>query len=264
MRGEESPSPIYEGEDSVIAWMLDGPAAEYEVSLPGATEPKRAILESFTKEHSAEYQAQALIDLAFRMRTQIPDFASIDKILIHTSHHTHSVIGTGASDPQKFDPNASRETLDHSIMYIFAVALQDGRWHHVDSYTKERASRPDTLRLWRSIETREDAQWTHRYHAANPAEKAFGGRVEICFKDGSRIEDELAVANAHPLGAKPFRRADYIHKFKTLTEGIISSHESLRFLDAVQRLPGLPAQDLFQLNIELPVTTILKGRSGIF
>ena len=29
------------------------------------------------------------------------------------------------------DPNASRETLDHSIMYIFAVALEDGDWHHV-------------------------------------------------------------------------------------------------------------------------------------
>src|SRR5258708_39606082 len=27
MRGETSPSPIYEGEDSVIAWMLDGPEA---------------------------------------------------------------------------------------------------------------------------------------------------------------------------------------------------------------------------------------------
>ena len=24
------------------------------------------------------------------------------------------------------DPNASRETLDHSVMYIFAVALEDG------------------------------------------------------------------------------------------------------------------------------------------
>src|ERR1700680_2343526 len=67
MRGEESPSPIYEGEDSVIAWMLDGPGAHYDVMLPGPGEPKRAILESFTKEHSAEYQAQALIDLAFRM-----------------------------------------------------------------------------------------------------------------------------------------------------------------------------------------------------
>ncbi len=265
MRGEESPSPIYEGEDSVIAWMLDGPDAQYDVALPGPGEPKRAILESFTKEHSAEYQAQALIDLAFRMREKISDFSQmIDKIIIHTSHHTHSVIGTGANDPQKFDPNASRETLDHSIMYIFAVALEDGRWHHVESYTRERAGRPETVRLWRSIETREDAEWTRRYHETNPSLKAFGGRVEILFKDGSRLEDQLAVANAHPLGAKPFARADYIHKFRTLTDGIISPNESQRFLDAAQSLLNLPADDLFRLNVELPEDMLAKGRPGIF
>jgi 2-methylcitrate dehydratase len=264
MRGEESPSPIYEGEDSVIAWMLDGPDAQYDVPLPSPAEPKRAILESFTKEHSAEYQAQALIDLAFRMRTQISDFAQIEKIIIHTSHHTHSVIGTGAADPQKFDPNASRETLDHSIMYIFAVALQDGRWHHVESYGKERASRPDTVRLWRSIETREDVEWTRRYHATNPAEKAFGGRVEILFNDGSRMEDQMAIANAHPLGTKPFARADYIRKFQALTEGIITPQESQRFLDAVQQLPDLTADDLSRLNVDLPGKHLAKGRAGIF
>jgi 2-methylcitrate dehydratase len=264
MRGEESPSPIYEGEDSVIAWMLDGPEAQYEVPLPSPAEPKRAILESFTKEHSAEYQAQALIDLAFRMRKQISDFTRIEKIIIHTSHHTHSVIGTGAADPQKFDPNASRETLDHSIMYIFAVALQDGRWHHAESYTKERANRPDTVRLWRSIETREDAEWTRRYHETNPTEKAFGGRVEILFNDGSRMEDQMAVANAHPLGAKPFARADYIHKFQTLTAGTITPHESQRFLDAAQQLSELAADDLGRLNIELPEQQLTKGRAGIF
>jgi 2-methylcitrate dehydratase len=264
MRGEESPSPIYEGEDSVIARMLDGPDAQYDVPLPSPSEPKRAILESFTKEHSAEYQAQALIDLAFRMRKQISDFGKMEKIIIHTSHHTHSVIGTGAADPQKFDPNASRETLDHSIMYIFAVALQDGRWHHVESYTKERASRPDTVRLWRSIETREDAEWTRRYHETNPAEKAFGGRVEILFNDGSRMEDQIAVANAHPLGAKPFARADYIHKFQTLTAGLITPYESQRFLDAVQQLSDLTADDLGRLNVELPEQQLTKGRAGIF
>ena len=264
MRGEESPSPIYEGEDSVIAWMLDGPNARYEVTLPGPGEPKRAILESFTKEHSAEYQAQALIDLAFRMRPRIADFAQIEKVLIHTSHHTHNVIGTGAGDPQKFDPNASRETLDHSIMYIFAVALQDGRWHHVDSYTKERANRPDTVRLWRSIETREDPEWTRRYHETDAAKKAFGGRVEIFFKNGSKIEDQLAVANAHPLGARPFQRADYIYKFRTLTAGIISLRESERFLDAVQHLPGLKGIELARLNIELPADKLVRGGSGIF
>ena len=70
------PSPIYEGEDSVIAWMLDGPNAHYDVPLPAPGEAKRAILDSYTKEHCAEYQSQALIDLAFRMREQIADLAT--------------------------------------------------------------------------------------------------------------------------------------------------------------------------------------------
>uniref|UniRef100_UPI0035BC2743 MmgE/PrpD family protein n=1 Tax=Agreia sp. TaxID=1872416 RepID=UPI0035BC2743 len=64
MRGETSPTPIYEGEDGVIAWLLDGPDAAYEVPLPVAGESKRGILDTYTKEHSAEYQAQAWIDLA--------------------------------------------------------------------------------------------------------------------------------------------------------------------------------------------------------
>src|SRR6266436_9952549 len=93
--------------------------------LPSPGEPKRAILETFTKQHSAEYQAQALIDLAFGLRKNIADLSQIEKIVISTSAHTHHVIGTGAGDPQKLDPQASRETLDHSIMYIFAVALED-------------------------------------------------------------------------------------------------------------------------------------------
>ncbi len=264
MRGEGAPSPIYEGEDSVIAWMLDGPEAVYHVPLPEPGEPKRAILDSYTKEHSAEYQSQALIDLAFRLRERIPDLEQIERIIIHTSHHTHYVIGTGANDPQKMDPHASRETLDHSIMYIFAVALQDGRWHHVDSYARRRAARPDTVALWHKIETREDPAWTRRYHATDPNELAFGARVEVIMRDGSRIEDEMAVANAHPLGARPFGRDDYIRKFQTLTEGIISARESNRFLEMVQDLPRLPAGDLAGLNVALPSGALVQGKPGIF
>jgi len=265
MRGEGAPSPIYEGEDSVIAWMLHGgPDGHYQVPLPGPGEAKRAIMDSYTKEHSAEYQSQALIDLAFRMRTKIENLEAIDKILIHTSHHTHYVIGTGANDPQKMDPKASRETLDHSIMYIFAVALQDGTWHHVDSYAPKRAGRPDTVALWHKIETREDPEWTRRYHSIDPNELSFGGRVEIFLRDGSKLVDELAVANAHPLGAKPFGRDDYINKFQILTDGIISTRESNRFLEAAQDLPRLPAGDLHRLNVALPAGSLTVGKPGLF
>ncbi len=264
MRGEGAPSPIYEGEDSVIAWMLAGPKAEYQVPLPAPGEAKRAILDSFTKEHSAEYQSQALIDLAFKLRERIGDLADVEKIILHTSHHTHYVIGTGANDPQKMDPHASRETLDHSIMYIFAVALEDGRWHHVDSYAPKRAQRPSTVALWHKIETREDPEWTRRYHATDPKQMAFGARVEVVMKNGERIVDELAIANAHPLGAHPFKRADYIRKFETLTDGLISARESARFLDAVQSLPRLAAGELASLNVSMPAGRLLVGKPGIF
>ncbi|MCU1479160.1 MAG: 2-methylcitrate dehydratase, partial [Subtercola sp.] len=196
MRGQTSPTPIYEGEDGVIAWLLDGPDARYEVPLPEAGEAKRAILDSYTKEHSAEYQAQAWIDLARKLHHEHPEVTAdnVVSIVIHTSHHTHYVIGSGANDPQKYDPTASRETLDHSVPYIFAVALQDGEWHHERSYAPERASRPDTVKLWHAITTEEDAEWTRRYHSNDPAEKAFGGRVEITLTDGTHIVDEIAVA----------------------------------------------------------------------
>jgi 2-methylcitrate dehydratase len=264
MRGEGAPSPIYEGEDSIIAWVLDGPQAHYQVPLPAPGEPKRAILDSFTKEHSAEYQSQALIDLAFRMREKIADLEAVEKIVIHTSHHTHAVIGTGANDPQKMDPHASRETLDHSIMYIFAVALQDGRWHHVDSYAPKRAARPDTVRLWHKIETQEDPEWERRYLSTDPNELAFGGRVEIFLQDGTTLVDEMAVANAHTRGAKPFKREDYIRKFRTMTEGIITPREANRFLEVAQDLARLKAEDLAGLNIVLPAGTLAVGKPGIF
>ncbi len=262
MRGEGAPSPIYEGEDSVISFILNGRTARdqggspyeptYHVPLPGKGEAKRGIMDTYTKEHSAEYQSQALIDLAFRMGQKIDDFDKVKSIVLHTSHHTHYVIGTGSGDPQKMDPNASRETLDHSIMYIFAVALQDGEWHHVKSYAPERAQRADTVRLWHKISTIEDPEWTRRYHSHDPNEKAFGAKVVITMEDGSEIVDELGIANAHPFGARPFGRAEYIGKFKTLTDDILDKAESERFLDLVQRLPNLSADEVLLLNPVAP------------
>lgn len=269
MRGETSPSPIYEGEDGVIAWMLDGPDASYDVPLPAEGESKRGILDSYTKEHSAEYQAQAWIDLARRLGTERPELrdpANVASIVLHTSHHTHYVIGSGAGDPQKYDPTASRETLDHSIPYIFAVALQDGAWHHVDSYAPARAGRADTVELWHKITTAEDAEWTRRYHSEDPQEKAFGGRVVITLTDGSTVEDEIAVADAHPLGARPFAREDYVRKFRLLAEPVLLPEEIERFLELVQRLPELSPAEVIQLTIVAKpgVLALAPAPKGLF
>lgn len=264
MRGEGAPSPAYEGEDGFIAWLLSGPAARYHVPLPEAGEAKRAILDTYTKEYSAEYQSQALIDLARRMGPKIGDLSRIKSILIKTSHHTHYVIGTGANDPQKMDPNASRETLDHSIMYIFAVALEDGGWHHVKSYAPERARRPETVALWHKITTEEDPVWTQRYHAKGE-DMAYGGQVIVTMEDGSTVTDELGVADAHPNGARPFKRANYIEKFRTLADGIVARDEQDRFLALVERLPMLTAGEVMALNFVVsPDQLGAEAPAGIF
>ena len=253
VRGESSPEPIYEGEDGVIAQLLDGPDARYVVALPAPGEAPRAILESFTKEHSAEYQAQAFIDLARRLRDRVPGgpagLAQVHSIVVETSHHTHNVIGTGAGDAEKFDPDASRETLDHSLMYILAVALEDGVWHHVGSYLPERAHRPSTLALWRKISTREDPLWSARYLAADASARAFGGRVVLTLADGSTLTEEILVADAHPRGARPFARAQYVEKFRTLAEGLVEDAEQERFLAAAARLGELGPGELSQLTV---------------
>ncbi len=269
MRAQTSPTPIYEGEDGVIAILLGGPEARYTVSLPDRGESKRAILDSFTKEHSAEYQAQAWIDLARRLhvaRPEVGDATFIDEIVLFTSHHTHFVIGSGSNDPQKYDPRASRETLDHSIPYILAVALQDGEWDHERSYATQRATRSDTVALWQRIRTVEDPEWSRRYLSVDPREKAFGGRIEIRFKDGSKIVDEIAVPDAHPLGARPFTRAQYVEKFNRLARGVIDDSEIERFLDCATRLGHLAPSELEGLNVAAPPQYLATvGQSeGIF
>ena len=70
-------------------------------------------------------------------------------------------------------------------------------------------------------------------------------------KDGSKLIEERGVADAHPSGKRPFRRNNYIEKFKMLTDGFISNKESRKFLQLVQNLKYLKSKDVKELNIEI-------------
>ena len=123
----------------------------------------------------------------------------------------------------------------------------------------------ETVALWHKVSTVEDPDWTRRYHSRDPKEKAFGGRVVVTLNDGATIEDEIAVADAHPLGARPFARPQYIAKFRTLAEGIIAPAEQDRFLGLVERLPKLKADDLGGLTFTVdPSMLVVTRAAGIF
>ncbi len=122
------------------------------------------------------------------------------------------------------------------------------------------------MELWHKVTTVEDPEWTRRYHSLDIAEKAFGGTVVITLTDGTVITDEIAVADAHPLGARPFAREQYVNKFRTLAAGLVEEAEIERFLAAVERLPELGPGELDQLNITAApgVIDLAAAPKGLF
>ena len=76
---------------------------------------------------------------------------------------------------------------------------------------------------------------------------------------------QLDRADAHPYGARPFKRQNYIKKFLTLTDGILDKKESSRFLKVVQNLKNLKLGELNKLNIQVKRSQIKKNtKKGIF
>ena len=122
---------------------------------------------------------------------------------------------------------------------------------HVKSYTPQRAQRKSTVELWQKISTKEDPKWTEKYHDPNQKKKSFGATVVVTLNNGKKIIEELDRADAHPYGARPFKRKDYISKFLTLTQDILQKKEINRFLKTVQTLKNLKPGDLDKLNIEV-------------
>jgi 2-methylcitrate dehydratase len=72
----------------------------------------------------------------------------------------------------------------------------------------------------------------------------------VTLKSGEVISDELAVADAHPLGAHPFGRPQYIHKFAELADGVVEPAEQRRFLAAVDALADLESLDALNVAVD--------------
>jgi 2-methylcitrate dehydratase len=275
MHGLKGPNPVYEGEDSIIRRFLDGrndPNASYKVALTEPGKDKlRNIMMTYPKEHAFEYQGQAIIDMALELAGKMPkkkngtvDWSQIKNILLVTSHHTDHVIGTGANDPQKIDPDSPRGTLDHSIMFAIARSMQLGRWDE-NVYDIKKGEKEELRQAMAKIRTQQDAEWERRYHSTDPKEQSFGGTLIVTLANGKVVKDEKSCANAHPFGKTPWKRPHYIRKLENLTKGLISDVERKRFLKAVDGLEKASAAQLAGLTPRLDLAALEEVKTrGIY
>jgi 2-methylcitrate dehydratase len=111
-------------------------------------------------------------------------------------------------EPAKWDPQ-TRETADHSIPYLLAVALVDGKVDH-DTFRGERIRDPKLRPLMNKIHVSENKEFSRRF----PAELMV--RIAITAKSGTTVTDELAHPRGH--ARNPVSDGELDAKFDALVE----------------------------------------------
>jgi 2-methylcitrate dehydratase len=218
-RGMTGPPEPFTGRSGI--WdLVTGP---FEISLP--VSPGRSVVEdSSIKMRPAEYNAQAALDLVFGLRASTaPD--NIGSIDISTYWLAWHEIG---HDPAKWAPR-NRETADHSLPYLVAVAWLDG---HIDadSCSPGRIADPRLAPLMRKVTVTERPEFTQRF----PAE--FNVEIAVTLRTGERIVRRAAFPHGHP--QRPASDAELGAKFDALVASRTDADRELCAL-ARGRVTGL-------------------------
>src|SRR5437016_10274808 len=124
--GMTGPGPIFEGQmgfEKQLGVSLGNVGEKFTVPFAETSDgPASMILRTSIKFWPAEYHSQSAIEAALSLRKEIGDPARVRAVTIESHDASVDIIG---SEPEKWKP-ATRETADHSLRYITAIALIDG------------------------------------------------------------------------------------------------------------------------------------------
>jgi 2-methylcitrate dehydratase len=167
----------------------------------------------------SEYHSQAPMWMALNLRKKVAP-ADIESIDVETYHMCYSEIG---SEPEKWNPQ-SRETADHSLPYLLALALMDGTIR-VDSFSDERMRDSATRALMQKISIAENKEFTRRF----PAEMVTEIKLKTVSGD---LHTEVA---AYPRGhaKNPMTDAEIDDKFLNLTTGMLKPADQKALLQSL-------------------------------
>ena len=126
---------------------------------------------------------------------------------------------SAGSEPEKWDPR-SRETADHSLPYLIAVALRDGAVTP-DSFAMERVLDPDLRPLMRKVNVSENPEFTRQHPPAQMA------RLEVVTKSGARFSEECSYPKGHC--ENPLTDEELEKKFHGLAQVVLDAGSAPAF-----------------------------------
>src|ERR1700724_4928786 len=203
--GMTGPAPIFEGQM--------GFEKELGVSLGNVGEKFKGapamILNTSIKYWPAEYHSQSAIEAALFLREQIDDVAQVKAMTIESHDASVDIIG---SEPEKWKPE-TRETADHSLPYITAMALIDGEVTE-KQFQPERFTDPKVWKFLENVKVERNSELSALYPGA------VANIVHVDLADGRRVSKRVD----YPLGhaKNPLEDFEVEKKFLSLVAPIFN------------------------------------------
>ena len=225
--GMTGPGPIFEGQmgfEKQLGVSLGNVAEKFAVPcVPSETGPASMILNTSIKYWPAEYHSQSAIEAALFLREQIDDSAQVSSVVIESHDASVDIIG---SEPEKWKPE-TRETADHSLPYITAIALIDGEITETQ-FQRKRFADPAIWKFLENVRVERNAELSALYPGA------VANIVHVTSKDGRTLTKRVD----YPLGhaRNPLSDVELEGKFLRLVRPALGRDRAAHILEYVWKL----------------------------
>ena len=241
--GMTGPGPIFEGQmgfEKQLGVSLGNLGEKFAVPFPKSEHgPAAMILKTSIKYWPAEYHSQSAIEAALLLRKEIHNYARIKSVTIESHDASVDIIG---SEPEKWKPN-TRETADHSLPYITAIALIDGEVTS-KQFEPERFADPQVWKFLESVRVKRNAELSAMYP------DAVANIVHVDLDDGRRLTKRVD----YPLGHAKNRLKDseVEGKFLALVSPALGEQRARGIVDLVWKLDEAENVDELMEAVQMP------------
>jgi 2-methylcitrate dehydratase len=241
--GMTGPSPIFEGDmgfEKLVSGPLPvkGPFADDATATPMDDEGPM-ILRTSIKCWPVEYHAQSAVEAALALRAELAASDVIDEVLVESHDAAVDIIG---SEPAKWAP-ATRETADHSLPYITAVALADGEVT-TRQFDPGRIAEPKLREFIRRVKVERHAELSAIYPGA------VGNLVTLKLRGGRTLSRRVDYPCGH--ARNRMRDAGVEEKFHRLVDPVLGRERAEAVAQCVRRLDELATPGELTRLLELP------------
>jgi 2-methylcitrate dehydratase len=230
--GMTGPAPIFEGEMGFFRLVSGEP---FSIDKMGGEdgEPFK-VLQTSIKYWPVEYHAMSAVEAALRIveengETLKPE--DIEQVEVRTFQVSYNII---VKDPEKWDPK-TRETADHSLPYIVAAALLDGKvW--LDTFKPERYLAGDVREVMKKMKVVVDPEHDKLYPTG------IKNSIRVTLREGKTLEAESTYPPGH--WKNPLTDKQVEEKFWKLVSGLVDetkAREGLRMLWGIEKADNIGA-----------------------